>query len=177
MSRNDRLSVGAAVPGVALRALALVVAVTAGIVLGVPSGWLMVIAVAAIIGGVFPLTAGVWVAAAVLVGAYIQQSADVVPLVVTIAAVHLLHVLGAFSLVARPSSRVTLRALRPTLLRFTVTQVVGQSLGVAGLALLSDDGRQSLFVLAGGAAALALITGGVWAWQRQRLPAFSQSDH
>lgn len=176
MSRNDRLSIGPRVPGFALRLLAVIVAVAAGLVLDVPSGWLGVILVATIVGGLFPLTAGVWAAAVVLVGAYVLQPPAALPLVVTIAAVHLLHVLGSLSLVVRMSTRVSLRALGPTLARFAVGQIVSQALGIGALALLSTDDRQPLFVLAGGAAALAVIAGGVWVWRRQQLPAFSQSD-
>lgn len=175
MRRVDRLEIGASVPGIALLALAVLIAVGAGMLLDAPNGWLIAIAVAALLGAALPHLGGLWVAAGAIVVVLVIEPTDPWRTAVTIAAVHLLHVLASLLLVVPPMARVALRALRPTGIRFLLFQAVGQlaALAVAGIA---GAGRLPLAVIGGAVAVLAIAGTGVGMLRRSRQRFFSTPE-
>lgn len=174
MSRNDRLSIGPRITGLWLRLLAVIVAVTAAILLDVPFGWLVTVAIVTALGSLFPMMGGIWVGAAVLIGALAVRPAEPTEVAAVIAAVHLLHVVGSLSLVVPLSARVSVRALVPTLINFAVVQVIAQAVGLAAV-MLPRQGTASAAVIAGSAAVVAIAAGALWLWHRHRLDSFSDA--
>ncbi|MEJ1086833.1 hypothetical protein WDU99_00700 [Microbacterium sp. Mu-80] len=175
MKRTDRVEIGAGVPGLALLALAVLIAVGAGMLLDPPIGWLIVIAVAAVLGAALPHLGGLWVAAGAIVVVLAIEPAHPWRTAVAIAAVHLLHVLASLLMVIPPRARVALRALRPTGIRFIVFQAAGQlaALAVAGIA---GAGQLPFAMIAGATAVLAIAGVGVGMLRIRRQRYFSPPD-
>lgn len=171
MTRADRLLIGASVSGLALRAFAVLIAAGAGMLLDPPTGWLIAVAVAALVGAVLPHLGGLWAAAGALVVILAIEPADPWRTAIAIAAVHLLHVLASLLLVVPPLGRVALRALRPTGIRFVLFQAVGQlaALAVAGIA---GTGGVPFAVIIGSAAVLVIAGIGVGMLRTRRHGAF-----
>ncbi|MGF2947750.1 hypothetical protein [Microbacterium alcoholitolerans] len=171
MTREDRLSIGASISGLALLAFAVLTATGAGVLLDAPTGWLIVIAVAALFGAALPHLGGLWAAAGAIVVVLAIEPAEPWRAAVAIAAVHLLHVLASLLLVVPPRGRVALRALRPTGIRFLLCQTAGQlaALAVAGLA---GAGQVPFAVIEGAAAVLLIAAVGVRMLRLRRQSAF-----
>jgi hypothetical protein len=158
--RDDTLRIGPAVPGAVLPLLLIVIAVTAGFALQVPIGWVVASGVSAALSGFARMAAGPWLAAAILVVMMLAAEPTLWRTAVVILAVHLLHVLGSLALVVPLRSRVALRALRPTAIRFLLVELVAQAVG-AGATLLPVIGGLPIAGLAAAAAVLVLALVGV----------------
>lgn len=171
MSRGDRLSIGASLPGFSLPVLAVLVAVGGGVLLGVHGGWLIAIVITAVVGVVLPQVGGLWMAAGALVIALAVAPVDPVRTAVAIAAVHLLHVLASLSLTVPLRARVALRALVPTGIRFAVIQAIAQGIAFAVGALPHVDALP-LAVVGGGLAVLMLAATGIRAMRVRRQSAY-----
>lgn len=174
MRRADGLSIGASVSGLVLRLLTVLIAAGAGMVLDPPPGWLIAIAAAALLGAVLPHLGGPWVAAAAIVVVLAIEPAAPWRTAVAIAAVHLLHVVASLLLVVPPLGRVSLRALRPTGIRFALFQATGQlaALVAAGIA---GAGQVPPAVIAGSAAVLVIAGIGVGMLRTRRQGAFASA--
>ncbi|QMU98422.1 hypothetical protein FVO59_15470 [Microbacterium esteraromaticum] len=174
MRRDETLRIGLSAPGLLLRVLVVLVAVAAATLLGATPVWLAVVGVLAVFGAVTPVYAGAWMAAAVLVGLLIVPGPDGGRAALVVAAVHALHVLGALSLVVPATARVSLRALRPTAVRFAWMQAVGQVV-VLAIGAIPSRGSFPLAVIAGAAAVFALTLGARLMLGPSRLAAFPRA--
>lgn len=159
MRRDDALGIGAAVPGVILPLATTAVAVTAGMLLGAVTGWVVAMGVVCLLSGVARVLGGPWICGAILVVLLVVSEPAPVRTAVVILAVHLLHVLGSLSLVVPLRAWVTLRALRPSALRFVVIQLAGQAAGTLAI-LLPQGGTVPAAVVGGSLATLSLAVAG-----------------
>ncbi|SJN19072.1 hypothetical protein FM104_02095 [Microbacterium esteraromaticum] len=175
MMRNDRLAMGANVPGVVLRLLAVAVAVIGGMLVGAPLGWFAIISAAAVFGAIVPQLGGVWAAAGAFVVVLLLEPSHPLRTAVAIAVVHLLHVLAALSLVVPLRARVTLRALMPTAMRFVLVQVICQGAAFA-ISLLPGGPVVPIAVIFGGGAGLLLALVVARMLRGSRVRAFSDRE-
>ncbi|UNK72164.1 hypothetical protein [Microbacterium sp. H1-D42] len=171
MTRGDRLSIGASIPGFSLPVLAVLTAVGGAMLLGVQGGWLIAIAVIAVIGVILPQVGGLWMAAGGLIIALALAPPDPARTAVAIAAVHLLQVLGSLSLTIPLRARVALRALAPTGIRFVIVQAIAQGIALA-VGMLPQVGALPLAVVGGGLAVLVLVAGGIHMLRMRRQAAY-----
>jgi len=158
--RDDTLRIGPAIPGAVLPLLLILIAVTAGLALQTPIGWVVAAGIAAALSGFARMAAGPWLAAAVLVVMLLAAEPTLWHTAAVILAVHLLHVLGSLALAVPLRSRIALRALRPTTIRFLLVELVAQAVG-AGATLLPVIGGLPIAGLAAAAAVLVLALVGV----------------
>ncbi len=137
MSRTiRRIRVPGAVPGITIRLLLLGV-VSVGAVVLVPFPlWQGIAVVAALVAVVIPRTLTAWAAAACLPFGVILTEPSPGRTALALLLVHAIHVLAALSLVVPLRSRLALRVLRSTLLRFLVVQLLSQPLVFAMWLLL-----------------------------------------
>lgn len=168
---EDELRIGPSVPGVALRALGVLIAVGAALLLAPPFGWVVVVAVLALIGVLPNAQVVTWLVAAVLTALLIVQGPGEGRAAVVVAAVHALHVLGSLSFVVPVAARIALRALVPTAARFVAVQALTQAV-LAGILLLPPGGAAPAVALAGAAAVLVLAIRGVRMLHGRRGSAF-----
>ncbi len=157
-------AIGVHVPGWVLRAVFFVVAVTLGIVEGTSAFWSGVVIVLAAAAVAMPRWMTAWVMLVVLAGTVLTRHPDSLDWhpYLLVAGVHAAHVLASWMLVAPPLSRVQLRALAPSALRYLAIQVPAQLLIAATLWLASATTPSAALpaiavVAAGALAALALI--------------------
>ncbi|WP_158864336.1 hypothetical protein [Leifsonia sp. AG29] len=147
---------GVTVPGWALRALFVAIALALALI-GTPNGpWQAIAAVLAGISVAVPR----WLTAWVLIGALafsclLEPGGPSVRLLALIAGVHAMHVLASWALVTPLVARLQPAALLPSLRRYLGVQVVVQP-GTVALLLLAR-GSQSLAAIASGAAVVALV--------------------
>lgn len=172
MTRADRLSIGSSLPGFALLGLAVLVAVGGGMLLGMPTGWLIAMGIAALASGLVPQIGGTWMAAAALAVFLLSDAPAPARTAIAIVAVHLLHVLGSLLLVVSLRARIALRALRPTGIRFVVVQAIAQAAALL-VAVLPQSGTLPLAVVAGAAAVLAVAIIGIRMLRTRRQAAFA----
>ncbi|MFD5215164.1 hypothetical protein [Microbacterium sp. NPDC058345] len=175
MRRNDTFSLGPAIPGHTLRAVAIGVAVGAAILLSAPVGWVVVIGLVCAVGAVWPQTAGVWLAAAGAGLMLLLNEPHPARAAVAIAAVHLLHVLASLTSVIPMRAAVSLRALAPTGIRFAWMQGIGQAASLV-VHLLPRGPAVPFAVLAGAGASLTVGVLAGRMLRAQRSHAFSPPD-
>jgi hypothetical protein len=134
-----RIRVPGAVPGITIRLL-LVGAVGIGAVMLVPFVlWQGIAVVAALVAAAVPRTLAAWAAAACLPFGVILTEPSPARTALALLLVHAIHVLASLSLVVPLMSRLALRVLRPTLVRFVIVQLLSQPL-VFAMWLLAPNG-------------------------------------
>ncbi|NNC10521.1 hypothetical protein HII28_01285 [Planctomonas sp. JC2975] len=158
------IAIGAWMPSITPRLLVALVGGAASFLL-VPEPFTVISAGLALLGTVLPASLAAWGAALVIGLAQLARPADAAdwhPYAV-LAVVHLLHVLGAMTLVVEPVGRMQVRALGRPLRRWIVIQVPTQAVLAATLVLSSSGGLRSA-VLPGVFAVLAVLAVGVAAF-------------
>lgn len=161
MMRRARLDIGPAIPGWALRAAIVLVAVAAAWGMEAPTGWMVALAAVAALGAVSAHTGGAWMAAGMLALLLLLLPFDHGRAAITVAAVHLLHVLAALTLVVRMRTRIAWRALAPTVRRFVLIQLIAQSL-LACVLLVPTGGGAPWAAIVGALTVLLLAIGGLF---------------
>lgn len=162
MRANDTLRTGPSVPGLVVRG-ALVVAVAAGAAMLCPLlGWQVAAVVLAIIAAALPQTFAAWGSIGCLVIGMLISEPDVGRAMIAVLAVQVIHVLMSLSLVIPAGSRVIVTALRPSLVRLIVVQVIAQPITVAVMVVMRIDTPASLptvpwAAVAGAGAVVALV--------------------
>ncbi|WCD91899.1 hypothetical protein [Microbacterium sp. nov. GSS16] len=174
MRRDETLRIGPSVSGALLRVLTALMVAASAMAIGAPPVWLGVAAALAVFGALLPSQGGTWLAAGALVIVLLLEGPDGGRAAIVVAAVHALHVLGSLSLVVPASARVSLRALRPTALRFAAMQAVGQIVLHTGM-VIPAAGALPLAVIAGAIAALTLALGMLRMLDASRTSAFAPS--
>lgn len=153
-----RVHVPGGVPGIAIRAL-LVGVVCVGVVMLIPFPlWQGIAVVTAVVAVVVPRTLSAWAAAACLAFGVIVTEPSPGRTALALLLVHAIHVLAALSLVVPTMSRLALRVLRPTLLRFGVVQLLSQPL-VFAMWLLAPSGVDRGTAWLAPVAAASLVVG------------------
>lgn len=156
---HARISVGPHLPGFAPRlAIALVGGVAALFLVPVPFAYLGL--ALAILGALFPATLAVWGCALVIALAQlgrVPEPTDWHPYV-TLAVAHLLHVIGALSIVVEPGGVLQARVLRRPLLGWVAVQVPAQCVLVA--VLIFASAHSMLLPLPGAFAAVGAVCAG-----------------
>src|SRR5690606_22098574 len=140
LRRRETLSLGAEVHGTLVSVAAAAVAVAAGSLIGMPAGWTALIAASVLLSGAMRLIGGAWIAAGALVIALAASDPSPWRTATVIAAVHLLQVLGSLMLVVPLRSRVALRGLAPTAVRFAIVQAFCQAFGLLAWLLPTRSG-------------------------------------
>lgn len=175
MTREDRLSIGAAVPGALLPVAAAAVAGGAAALIGMPTLWVAVAPAAVLLGGIVRMIGGAWIAAAILVIDLVAADSSPWRTATVIAAVHLLQVLGSLMLVIPLRSRIAVRALAPTAVRFALVQLLCQAVGLLASLLPTRSGLP-LAAIAGAVAVLVFTVFVVRMLRTGRAGAFSKAD-
>ncbi|MDQ0612514.1 hypothetical protein QF046_000155 [Microbacterium sp. W4I4] len=175
MTRDARLVIGAAVPGALLPVAAAAVAGGAAALIGMPTLWVAVASAAPLLGGIVRMIGGAWIAAALLVIGLVAADSSPWSTATVIAAVHLLQVLGSLMLVIPLRSRIAVRALTPTAVRFVLVQLLCQAVGVLASLLPTRSGLP-LAAIAGAVSALVFTVLLVRMLRARRGGAFSKPD-
>ncbi|MFB8190902.1 hypothetical protein ACFC14_16415 [Microbacterium sp. NPDC055988] len=130
--------------------------------------WQGIAVVAAVVSAVIPPTLAAWAAAACLPFGVILTEPSPGRTALALLLVHAVHVLASISLVVPMRSRLALRVLRPTLLRFVVVQLLSQPL-VFAMWLLAPRGVDDGTAWFAPIAAAVLVAGvllALWAARR-----------
>jgi hypothetical protein len=175
MSREERLRIGAALPGALLPVVAGAIAATAGALIGMPMPWIAVFGAVALVGGAVRMIGGAWIAAGALMLALASVDPSPGRTATVIAAVHLLQVLGSLMLVVPLRSRVALRALAPTAVRFLVVQVLCQAVGLLASLLPARSGLPAA-VIVGSVAVLLFAVVATRMLRARRAAGFSKAE-
>ena len=159
---RDRVAIGAAVPGIALRIAQIAVIAAASVLLQPALFWQVLFIVIAIAGAVFPRSGLAWLALLVVPLALVLQDVSIWRTVVALLTVHLGHVLTTLCLVVPARSRISLATLKPTAWRFMGVQIVSQVAALSVLLAVSvvTSGAQNMAWLAplgGGAVVLLAV--------------------
>lgn len=153
MTRREQLAIGAAVHGAVLPFAAALFGAVGAAVIGMPTTWVVVVAAAALLGGIVRMIGGAWIAAALVMAGLVAADAAPWRTAVVILVVHVLQVLGSFMLVVPLRALVALRALMPAAARFVPVQLVCQAVGMLASLLPARSGLP-VAVIVGSAAAL-----------------------
>lgn len=175
MTREERLTIGTAVPGVLLPVAAAAIAGAAAALIGMPTLWVCVAASAALLGGIVRMIGGPWIAAALLMIGLVAGDSSPWRTATVIAGVHLLQVLGSLILVIPLRAWIAVRALAPTAVRFALIQSVCQGVGLLASLLPTRSGLP-LAATAGAVAALVFALVMVRLLHARRPGAFPKAD-
>lgn len=164
--------VPAAVPGIVLRLL-VVVLVAAGAATAAPYPlWRYAALILAAVSVVVPRSMTAWLAAAVLPIGMLANEPSPGRTAAVLLLVHGIHVLASLSLTVPAHSRLAVRALLPTLMRFAVIQAVAQPIAFGAVGLAGGTGWHAPWAaVAGAALLLAGAAVGVVALRRAASPA------
>ena len=134
---HARVVAGASVPALTPRLAAALIGCAAALTM-MPAPFSYLAAALAVLGALFPTTLATWGCALALALTQLSRTPDVQDWrpYVTLAVVHLLHVLGTLSLVVDAGGSLQTRALLRPLRRWLVLQVPAQALLVLVLALM-----------------------------------------
>lgn len=153
---NDRLRTAAWMPALALRAGLVVGFVIAAALLLVPvTGWQVAVVAAVLLGAILPHTFGGWISIAGIAAGMLMSEPSLWRAAAAVLAVHVIHVVSALLLAMRWHSRVVLAALRPTLRRLLLIQLVAQSLTLLVMLAFTTGGITVAGATVIGAGALA----------------------
>lgn len=151
--RNDRIRTGPAIAGPVLHALLPVTAAVAALLLVPVPVWQLAVVGTALLGTLFPQTLGGWLSIACLAVGMLLGTPSMWSAAAAVLLVHLMHVLSSLLPVVPWRGRVLVRALRPTLRRLLVVQLIAQPVTlIVMLVRLSDGAAVQGAVLAGAAA-------------------------
>lgn len=154
----DGIRMPAAVPGAVLHVLLPVVAAVAAQTGVDIIGWRIAVLVFAVLGMLFPQTLGGWLSIGCLAVGMLLGEPDVAVTMLMVLFVHLMHVLSALLPVVPWRGRVVLSALRPTLRRLLLGQLVIQPVTL-GVMLVQQAGGTAIggSVLLGAAAVVGIV--------------------
>lgn len=156
--RTHSLRVPAAVPGIVPRLLVVaLVAVGVSVLMPFPL-WQGIAIAMALTAVVLPVSMTAWGAAACLPFGVLLEDPSIARTALAVLLVHAIHVCAGLSLVVPVRSRLSLRALGPTLGRFVVIQLIAQPLAL-GVALVSGRMLPTGIGWIAPAAAAALVVG------------------
>ncbi|MGM7677425.1 hypothetical protein [Microbacterium sp. A94] len=124
--KHDTVRTTAAVPAVVVWVLFLVFVSGTALLLVPVVGWQIIVVLATAVGIVFPQSFGGWIAIAGIAIGMLMSEPMLWQTAVAVFAVHVIHVLSSLLLVLRWNSRVVLVALRPTLRRLLLIQLIAQ---------------------------------------------------
>lgn len=171
-SHTHSFRVTAGVPGLALRVLLVLVGGAATFVLNPYPLWQWIGVAAVVVGAAFPHTFVAWASVACIALGILVSEPSPVRTAVAVLAIHLLHVLGCLCLTVPARARISLPALRPTLIRLRRVQVIAQPIALLAV-ILPDLGENGFAWLA---PAGALILGALAVLLVRRVTAGGQQD-
>lgn len=158
--KDDRIEVGAAVPGWVLRLLAVVVAAAAMWMLQLPWPLWIACVLGMLIGAVRPATFLLWAGLAGVPLSLLLAEPHAGRTAVALLAVHLVHVLASLAQTILAAATVQLRALRPTVARLIGVQLIAQAVAAAAMLLPAPGAHGIAWAAVLGAAAVgALVLG------------------
>ncbi|GAB3598816.1 hypothetical protein [Microbacterium tumbae] len=134
-ARAHSFEVRAGIPAPVLRLLLVAVGGGAGFLLNPYPLWQWIGLLAAVVGAAFPQTLAAWGSAAGIVLGILLAEPAPLRTAGALLAVHLVHVLGCLCLTMPLSSRISLAALRPTLARVLLVEVIAQPIALLGVLL------------------------------------------
>lgn len=172
MNRRHHIDAGPWLPGWLLRALLIVVAISASLLLDAPIGWTVAAAGLAVLGALVPRTGAVWMVAGALILLMLFLPPAHARAAVVVAAVPLLHSLGALSFVVGARTRVVVRALVPMIGRYLAIQILAQ-VALAAVLLIPTGGSLPWAAIAGACAVAGLALAAV---VQQRRSAAHRAD-
>lgn len=154
---NDRISSGPALPGAALQLLLPITAAAAALLVPVLV-WQIAVVGLALLGMLFPPSLGGWLSIACLTIGLLLAEPGIWQAMLAMFLVHLMHVLSSLLPIVPWLGGVVIAALRPTLRRLLVVQLVAQpaTLGVMLLQTSATTAVGGAVLL--GAVALATFT-------------------
>ncbi|WP_175988602.1 hypothetical protein [Microbacterium tenebrionis] len=154
----DGISMPPAVPGAVLHVLLPVVAAAAAQTGVDIIGWRIAVLVFAVLGMLFPQTLGGWLSIGCLAVGMLLGEPDVAVTMLMVLFVHLMHVLSALLPVVPWRGRVVLSALRPTVRRLLLGQLIIQPVTLGVMLVQQADGTViGGAVLLGAAAVVGIV--------------------
>lgn len=142
--RNDWIRTGAAMPSLVLRlGLVLFVAI-ASLILVPVTGWQAAAVIAVALGVFIPQSFGGWIAIACIVVGILINEPSIWRAMVAVLVVHIGHVVSSLLLAIPFRSRVVLAALRPTLRRVLLVQLITQPLTLVVMLTIGYMGDTSV---------------------------------
>jgi len=154
----DQIRTPPAVPGVVLHLLLPLVAAIAAQAGVDIIGWRIAVLACAVLGMLFPQTLGGWLSIGCLAIGMLLGEPELGTTMLLVLLVHLIHVLSALLPVVPWRGRVVLTALRPTLRRLLLGQLIAQPVTLGVLLVQRAEGTAiGGAVLLGAAAVLALV--------------------
>ncbi|HWS50255.1 MAG TPA: hypothetical protein VN241_04515 [Microbacterium sp.] len=138
--------------------LLLLALVVAGVITLMPYPlWQGIAVVAAVVAVIIPRSMAAWAAAACLPFGILVSEASPARTALALLLVHAIHVLGALSLAIPLTSRLALRALWPSAMRFVAVQLIAQPLVLGVWTVAPAPSGRPLSWLAPLAAAVLLL--------------------
>lgn len=155
--KNDSLRTAASIPAWALR-VGFIGFVTGVALLLVPViGWQVAVVAAAVLGTILPHSFGGWFSIAGITVGMLMSEPSLWRASVIVLGVHVIHVVSALLLTMRWNSRVVLAALRPTLRRLLLVQLVAQPLTLFTMLAFTAESITVFGATIVGAGALAVF--------------------
>lgn len=130
ITKNDRIRTGAAVPAVILRLGLVAFVVSVALMLIPVLGWQIAATAAIVLGVILPQTFGGWMAIAALAVGMLMSEPSIWQASVAVLAVHVIHAFSSLLFVIPWRGRVVLSALKPTVRRLLLVQLVAQPLAL-----------------------------------------------
>jgi len=163
MRRNDWIRTDASVPAVVLRLGSIAFVALAALMLIPVVGWQIAAVAMAALGVVLPQMFGGWFAIGCIAAGMLMTEPSIWRALVAVFVVHVIHAFSSLLFVIPWRGRVVLAALRPTLRRLLMVQLVAQPLTLLVMALFLPGGRASGGVTVEGAAIAGAIALAVFA--------------
>lgn len=140
--RTHTVRIGGSIPALVIRVLLVLVGGGAALLLNPYPLWQGIGIVAVVVGAVFPQTYIAWGSAASIALGILLAEPSPGRTAAALLGIHLVHVLGCLCATIPWRSRVAVRALRPTLRRFLLVEVIAQPIALlaAFLPALGTDG-------------------------------------
>lgn len=155
--RNDSLRTAASVPALVLRVGFVGIVAVAALLLVPVIGWQVIVVAAAVLGTILPQSFGGWFSIAGIAVGMLMSEPSLWRALVAVLAVHVIHALSSLLLAMPWNSRVVLAALRPTLRRLLLVQIVAQPLTILAMLAFTDESISVAGATVMGAGALAVF--------------------
>lgn len=163
MRRNDWIRTDASVPAAVLRLAFIAFVALAALMLIPVVGWQIAAVAMAALGVLLPQIFGGWFAIGCLAVGMLMSEPSIWRALVAVFVVHVIHVISSLLFVIPWQGRVVLAALRPTLRRLLMVQLVAQPLTLLIMVLFVPGGHSSGAVTVEGAAIAGAIALAVFA--------------
>jgi len=148
---NDRISTGPAIPAAILRLCLPVAAVLAALLIPVLV-WQLVVIAMAVLGMVFPHSFAGWLSIGALAIGFLLAEPAIWQITAAVLLVHIIHVMSSLVAVVPWRGIVVLSALRPTLRRLLLVQLVAQPVTLAVVLVQRSSVEVGVAALVGAAA-------------------------